>query len=238
MRTKTFETITIANCEVPVAVTAQDKVYFSPRHICEALGIDWSSQLKKIKADPVLSACVVEIPTLLNGQTYYPLMLPKEVAQGWLFTIKKVDEAVQEKLNAFRMECFIALDTWFNKGLREDTEVMEKYDVKLEQKAQRYDLLQEASGSILVKDVAEKISEITNECWTDRRLNKHLKDVGVQYSQTNREGKHIGWRLKSKYFGQGLTTTKIEEVNGRMVKCQTKWTPKGLDFIIDLITNY
>lgn len=44
------------------------------------------------------------------------LMLPKEMVPGWLFTIKKVAPEVQAKLNRFRLECFVALDTWFNKG--------------------------------------------------------------------------------------------------------------------------
>lgn len=71
------------------------KTYFSPRHICEGLGITWQGQHVKIMADPVLSSCVTEIVMQVGGQGRSVLMLPKEMAPGWLFTIKKVAPEVQ-----------------------------------------------------------------------------------------------------------------------------------------------
>ncbi|MGJ3522059.1 phage antirepressor N-terminal domain-containing protein [Nitratidesulfovibrio sp. D1] len=102
------------------AVTKDDRCYFSPRHVCDALGIDWKSQHVKIMADQVLATCVVEITTQLpgTGQSRAYVMLPIEFLSGWLFTIKKVRPEVQDKLNVFRAEGFVALDAWFRKGLR------------------------------------------------------------------------------------------------------------------------
>ncbi|GEM_PF-3100191 len=103
-----------------LAVIAEDgKAYFSPRHVCGALGITWQGQLTKIKADEVLSSVVTEIvTTAADGKNYKTTMLPIELLPGWLFTIKKVRPEVQAKLNQFRAEAFLALDAWFRKGLR------------------------------------------------------------------------------------------------------------------------
>ncbi|MEG6504485.1 phage antirepressor N-terminal domain-containing protein [Nitratidesulfovibrio sp. 1201_IL3209] len=89
-------------------VTADDRCYFLPRHVCEALGIDWKSQHVKIKADPVLTKGVVKITTPSAGGYQRTLMLPIEFLSGWLFTIKKVRPEVQDKLNVFRAEGFVA----------------------------------------------------------------------------------------------------------------------------------
>ena len=94
--------------------------------MCDALGIDWKSQHVKIKADPVLSICVVEITTQLpsTSQSRAYTMLPIEFLSGWLFTIKKVRPEVQDKLSIFRAEGFdVALDAWFRKGLRNTSTV-------------------------------------------------------------------------------------------------------------------
>lgn len=121
------EIITIADTQVPAAVGQDGKTYFSPKAICEGLGIDWPGQYVKIKADVVLASTVAEITTVAaDGKQRPMVMLPKEMAPGWLFTIKKVAPEAQSKLNRFRLECFVALDTWFNKGLRNDQPVMQQ----------------------------------------------------------------------------------------------------------------
>jgi hypothetical protein len=109
---------------VLAAVTEDGKAYFSPRHVCDALGIRWGAQFVKIKADPVLAGVVSEIETTgRDGKTYKMSMLPIEYANGWLFTIKKVRPELQAKLNLFRTEGYAALDAWFRQGLRNDPEV-------------------------------------------------------------------------------------------------------------------
>ncbi|MBG3878162.1 hypothetical protein FVW20_14375 [Desulfovibrio oxamicus] len=76
--------------------------------MCEALGILWPSQRIKVMADPVLSQGVSMIDTPSTGGSQRTLMLPIEFLSGWLFTIKKVRPEVQDKLNAFRAEGFVA----------------------------------------------------------------------------------------------------------------------------------
>lgn len=113
-----------AKCErntgerVLAAVTEDNKAYFSPRHVCAALGIAWQGQHVKIKEDQVLSSTVKEIVTVAaDGKKRVQTMLPIEYANGWLFTIKKVRPELQAKLNLFRTEGYAALDAWFRQGL-------------------------------------------------------------------------------------------------------------------------
>jgi hypothetical protein len=101
------------------------KCYFSPKKVCEELGITWQGQLEKIKNDQVLASTVKVIVMVANdGKQRKGMVLPREMLPGWLFTIKKVRPELQDRLNRFRLEGFIALDTWFNKGLRGDVKVM------------------------------------------------------------------------------------------------------------------
>ena len=71
----------------PVFVTQDNKCYFSPRHVCQALGISWPRQFTKIKEDAVLSTCVTEMVTMRpDGSMINATMLPIEFLSGWLFT--------------------------------------------------------------------------------------------------------------------------------------------------------
>jgi hypothetical protein len=93
----------VCGSNILATVTADNKCYFSPNHVCEALGVAWSGQYVKIKADPVLSSVIKEIlTTARDGKSYKYLMLPIEFLSGWLFTIKKVAPEVQAKLNLYR----------------------------------------------------------------------------------------------------------------------------------------
>lgn len=78
----------VCGSNILATVTQDNKCYFSPRHVCEALGITWSTQFMKIQADEVLSTCVLEMRMQLPGsiQSRAYTMLPIEFLSGWLFT--------------------------------------------------------------------------------------------------------------------------------------------------------
>jgi phage antirepressor YoqD-like protein len=124
------EEVAVCGEYILAAVTEDGKAYFSPRHVCDALGIAWPRQFTKIKDDAVLSRTVTEMITVAaDGKKRVQTMLPIEFANGWLFTIKKVRPELQAKLNLFRAEAFLALDAWFRQGLRKDTEVQTKFKI-------------------------------------------------------------------------------------------------------------
>ncbi|ABB39592.1 Phage P22, antirepressor protein [Oleidesulfovibrio alaskensis G20] len=120
------EEVAVCGEYILAAVTEDGKAYFSPRHVCDALGIAWTGQRVKIMDDDVLKLVVKEIFTTgRDGKTYKMSMLPIEFANGWLFTIKKVRPELQAKLNLFRAEAYHALDLWFRKGLRYEEDSLE-----------------------------------------------------------------------------------------------------------------
>lgn len=116
------EEVNVCGSNVLATVTQDNKCYFSPNHVCEALGINWSGQFTKIKADQVFASTIEEIQIVArDGKTRSYLMLSIEFLSGWLFTIKKVAPEVQAKLNlyrakGFRAEDFRALDAWFRRA--------------------------------------------------------------------------------------------------------------------------
>jgi hypothetical protein len=76
------------------------------RRVCEHLGVDFSSQLAKLKSDP--SAVVAMIPTTgPDGKNYETACLDVRSLPLWLATIhpSKVKPAVREKLVRYRREC-------------------------------------------------------------------------------------------------------------------------------------
>jgi hypothetical protein len=120
------EEVAVCGEYVLAAVTGDGKAYFSPRHVCDALGIAWPRQFTKIKDDAVLSRTVTEMITVAaDGKKRLQTMLPIEFANGWLFTIKKVRPELQAKLNLFRAEAYHVLDLWFRKGLRYEEDALE-----------------------------------------------------------------------------------------------------------------
>lgn len=102
---------------VLAAVTEDGKAYFSPRHVCDALGIAWTSQRVKIMADEVLKSTVTEIITVAaDGKKRVQTMLPIEYANGWLFTIKKVRPELQANYHLARLHTTLKLLTLYSQS--------------------------------------------------------------------------------------------------------------------------
>lgn len=90
------------------------------RPICESLGLDWSTQLRVIKSDEVLSSTVVTKPTVdaADGKRRKMVFLPLNFLQGWLFKISpsKCRADRREKIVAYQRECFRVLHEYFWHG--------------------------------------------------------------------------------------------------------------------------
>jgi outer membrane murein-binding lipoprotein Lpp len=91
------------------------------RPICQVLGIDWSSQRKRINRDDVLKTCVVILTTQVPGDTQRRdhACLPLDYLHGWLFgiTTSQVHEKHRERISLYRRECFRALSAVFQSDL-------------------------------------------------------------------------------------------------------------------------
>ena len=86
-------------------VATSDEQLVPIRPICEALGIDFARQRKKIQEDEDLSSVVVLTPsTGSDGKQYEMLCLPIRYIFGWLFTInpKNVNPESQQAVKVYR----------------------------------------------------------------------------------------------------------------------------------------
>lgn len=88
--------------------------------ICEALGLQWEAQYKRIQRNPVLQTCMVMMTMQLPGdnQRREIVTLPIHMLNGWLFGIEvsRVKEHLRPMLMDYQSECFMVLDGYFRRG--------------------------------------------------------------------------------------------------------------------------
>ncbi len=104
------------------AVLVNGAPFVAIRPICDALGLDWSSQRKRIMRDAELMTCVVMMTTQLPGdaQKRKAVFLPLDHLNGWLFgvDVARVRAELRERMNWYRRECYAVLAQHF--GLASD----------------------------------------------------------------------------------------------------------------------
>lgn len=96
--------------------------------ICDAIGVDASSQRKKIDEDEILSSVkVLSTVTGADGKQYEMICLPLAFIYGWLFSInpKNVKEEARETVSKYRYECYMALFEHFFVQTRKQIETNE-----------------------------------------------------------------------------------------------------------------
>jgi len=111
-------TIPVPGTSNPIMAVQHDGTeWVAARHICEALGIDWSGQAAKLKNK---NWAVVEMfsTTAADGKNYQTSMVDRRTLTMWLATIdtNRVSEAARPTLEAYQLEAANALDSYFHKG--------------------------------------------------------------------------------------------------------------------------
>lgn len=99
-----------------LVVETKDGAYFSPYHVCAAMGLSWQGQHIKISNDAGLRESRRDIVIVAaGGKNRTHVMLPLDLLSGWLFMINpnKVSPSVKPKLLKYRTEAFAVLDAWF-----------------------------------------------------------------------------------------------------------------------------
>lgn len=97
-------------------VSTSDEQLIPIRPICQALGIDYSRQLKKIKEDKILSSVMgIEPTTGKDGKMYEMCCLSVRYIFGWLFTINpsNVVPEARESVLKYKHLCYDALYDYF-----------------------------------------------------------------------------------------------------------------------------
>lgn len=112
----TIQTIRVHDLSL-AAASVHGAPYVAIRPICDSLGLDWSSQRKRINRDPELGSCVVVMTTQLPGDTQARkvVYLPLSRLNGWLFGVDaaRVREDLRERMTWYRSECYGVLARHF-----------------------------------------------------------------------------------------------------------------------------
>ena len=109
-------TITIDFHGDPLAAILDDRGTFVPlRPLVVGMGLDWGSQLQRVKRSAILGPAVVMTTTTPVAMTATPepaaVCLPLDLVPGFLFTIdaSRVADAVRPKVLDYQRECFRVL---------------------------------------------------------------------------------------------------------------------------------
>lgn len=115
---KQLVTIPVPGTNNPIMAVQKDGTeWAAARHICNALGIDWSGQAAKLKNKNW--ATVENISTVgADGKNRDMAMVDRRTLTMWLATIdtNRVSEAARPTLEAYQLEAANALDSYFHNG--------------------------------------------------------------------------------------------------------------------------
>ena len=132
--------------ETNITIVQEGSDIFVPiRPICNALGVTFSRQRKKIMDDPILGQTVALRTTVGgDGKQREMVCLPFEFVFGWLFTISPENVAADEAAEAiirYKRECYHALFAHFVKRFRYAQECNEQEIALLSQISELKDTL-------------------------------------------------------------------------------------------------
>ena len=121
---------TINNQGIVIVIDEDGQKFVPVKPICEALGVDYSSQLQRIKEDDILSSVVgLSTTTGADKKEYKMSTIPLKYVFGWIFSIsaKNVKEEAKEGLLNYKVICYDALYNYFT----EHSDFIEQKERKL-----------------------------------------------------------------------------------------------------------
>lgn len=104
-----------------LTVERDGEVYVPIKPICEAIGIDFASQYRKLQSEDILCASVVIMTMVAADESSREMVcLPLKFIYGWLFTINpgKVAPELRESVANYRRECYNVLYDHFHTALQ------------------------------------------------------------------------------------------------------------------------
>jgi hypothetical protein len=176
------KTVLFYEDEITAVLVVEDdeqEVYVPVRPICDFLGIDWSSQRRRINRDPVLSEVTMSVvitATDIDAQSRRPqtssmLCLPLDFLNGWLFGVsaQRVKPEFRERVITYQRECYKILADAFQKTQEEETAVTPNIAALQQVKA---------LGQALINLAEEQIEQEIRLSQTEQRLDQAVVVVG------------------------------------------------------------
>lgn len=142
-----------------VTVERDGEIFVPVKPICEAITVNYTSQLEKLQSDVTFSTSTVPLRGIVaaDGKEREMVCLPLWLVYLWLGTInpKNVDENVRPKVMMYRLECARVLYQHFAGAAKRQQQQNEAEKSLLERKATA---LEAISGH--KKAISEEQSEI------------------------------------------------------------------------------
>lgn len=199
------------------------------RHASESIGLDYSTQLRKLKAKSW--ATVVMRPTVADdGKTRDMAMLDRRTFTMWLATIdtNRVSEDARPVLEAFQAEAADALDAYFSEGgAINPSATPDQLDVLVVRAAGQMQLLRAAEGIVDARFLESKariviargLGEAPEIEQHDRPLyvQDYLRTRGLSPELVRAKSSGFGKRVKGRFMEvHGDAPEKhFQEVDGR-----------------------
>lgn len=199
------------------------------RHACDAIGIDYSKQLRKLKAKP-WAVVALRSTTGADGKTYEMAMIDRRTFTMWLATIdtNRVNESARPILEAFQAEAADALDAYFaDGGAINPSASPDQLDTLVAKATGQIQLLRAAEGIVDARFleakarivIARGLGEAPEIEQQDRPLyvQDYLKSKGLPSELVRAKSSGFGKRVKGHYtFVNGDAPQKhFQEVDGR-----------------------
>jgi len=159
------KTTTVARVNnVDIVVIEGETKRVAVRSICEALGIAFEPQFKRLKTDPILSSTITLGVTVgADGKQREMVTIPFKYVFGWLFRIdsRNVNEEARDTVLKYQIECYEVLYRHFTSY----AEFVEQKEAKIEAQLKLED---QAKSDF--KNAKEILCEVQQELKTLRKL--------------------------------------------------------------------
>lgn len=147
------ETLITRINDVAIAATSneQGEVLIPIRPICDALGVSYERQYRKVYDDEFLSSVVaLRATTGTDGKKYEMVCLPLQYVFGWLFTINpaNVSEEARPAVKRYRLECYDALYNHFARARQRQLDENREEIRLLDEISRAKDTLSESKASL------------------------------------------------------------------------------------------
>lgn len=199
------------------------------RHVSETIGLDYSTQLRKLKGKSW--ATVVMRPTVAeDGKSREMAMVDRRTFTMWLATIdtNRVNEDARPVLEAFQAEAADALDAYFNDGgAINPSATADQLDTLVAKASGQMQLLRAAAGIVDARFleakarivIARGLGEAPEIDATDRPLyvQDYLRAKGLAPDLVRAKSSGFGKRVKGRFMEvHGEAPEKhFQEVDGR-----------------------
>lgn len=145
-----------------IATTEEQLVPIKP--ICEALGVNYTTQIEKLKKHPIYGSVVpLRGITAADGKTYQTSCMPLRYISGWILSIHpdNVKEEVREHLIEYQLKCNDVLYDYFF-GTYKRTNEQNRMEIALLEQLAEYNQQREAANRG-ISDTKRKLEKLREE---------------------------------------------------------------------------